>query len=241
MNDYINILIDSYNLPILTAFLLGILTSVSPCPLATNITAIAYITKHLQSVKKTIVHGFTYALGRMTSYVGIALLIKYGFSSFQIASIFQGWWDKILWPILIIIGLVMFDIIKFPSFSSGGSKFESFKNWLGSKWYIGTFLLGMLFALAFCPYSGVLFFGILIPLIIKSTEGVSLSLLFGLGTSIPVIVFTFLIALSIWKLGKTFQVIGKMEKWLRYIVASVFILVWLYYTSITIQWLYAIL
>ena len=110
--EFINTLINSYNIPALTAFLLGILTSISPCPLATNITAVAFISKDIKTPKHTILSGLFYTLGRGISYTLLATLIYFGLSSFQVSKIFQGWGDKILGPVLIIIGLLMFGVIK---------------------------------------------------------------------------------------------------------------------------------
>ncbi|NCO80059.1 sulfite exporter TauE/SafE family protein, partial [Candidatus Falkowbacteria bacterium] len=199
--DFINFLIDNYNIPILTAFLLGVLTSISPCPLATNITAIAYISKEIKTTKHTLLNGIFYTLGRGASYTILATLIYFGLSSFQVSSIFQSWGDKILGPVLIIIGLLMFSVIKI-NFGKGGEKLEKIKIWLAQKGFIGSFLLGMIFALAFCPYSGVLFFGALIPLVLKSAEGLLLPPIFALGTGLPVIIFSFIIAFAVQKLGQ---------------------------------------
>jgi cytochrome c biogenesis protein CcdA len=234
--DLINALIDNYNIPILTAFLLGVLTSISPCPLATNITAIAYISKEIKTVKYTLLNGIFYTLGRGISYTGLATLIYFGLSSFQISRIFQGWGDKILGPVLILIGLVMFGVIKI-NLSKGGEKIEKIKMWLSQKGYIGSLLLGVLFALAFCPYSGVLFFGALIPLVLKSTESLLLPPIFSLGTGLPVIIFSFLIAFSMQKVSRAFQVVQKIEKIMRYIVAIVFLGAGIYYTQYLIKYL----
>jgi len=233
--DLINSLIDNYNLPMLTAFLLGILTSISPCPLATNITAVAFISKDIKTPKHTILSGLFYTLGRGISYTLLATLIYFGLSSFKVSSIFQGWGDKILGPVLIIIGLIMFDVIKINLKTSG--KTEKIKLWLSSKGYFGSLALGMLFAFAFCPYSGVLFFGVLIPLILKSASGLLLPSIFALGTGLPVIIFSFLIAYSIKTVSKVFQSVQKVEKWLRYGVALIFILTGLYYTQYLIQFI----
>jgi len=234
--DYINFLIDNYNIPILTAFLLGVLTSISPCPLATNITAIAYISKEIKTAKHTLLNGIFYTLGRGASYTILATLIYFGLSAFQISSIFQGWGDKVLGPVLIIIGLIMFGIIKI-NFGKGGEKIERIKLWLSQKGFIGSFLLGMLFALAFCPYSGVLFFGALIPLVLKSTEGLLLPPIFALGTGLPVILFSFIIAFAVQKLGQVFQVMQKIEKVMRYSVATIFLLAGIYYTQYLVEFL----
>ena len=234
--DFINFLIDNYNIPILTAFLLGVLTSISPCPLATNITAIAYISKEIKTAKHTLLNGIFYTIGRGASYTILATLIYFGLSSFQISSIFQGWGDKILGPVLIIIGLLMFGIIKI-NFGKGGERIEKIKIWLAQKGFIGSFLLGMLFALAFCPYSGVLFFGALIPLVLKSTESLLLPPIFALGTGLPVILFSFLIAFSIQKLGQVFQIMQKIEKIMRYSVAIIFLFAGAYYTQYLVKFL----
>ena len=200
--DFINFLIDNYNIPILTAFLLGVLTSISPCPLATNITAIAYISKEIKTAKHTLLNGIFYTLGRGASYTILATLIYFGFSSFQVSRIFQGWGDKILGPVLIIIGLIMFGVIKI-NFGKGGEKIEKIKLWLSRKGFIGSFLLGMLFAL---------------------------------GTGLPVIIFSILIAFSMQAVGKAFSAVQKIEKWLRYGVATIFMLTGIYYLQYLVKY-----
>ncbi|MDA3802633.1 MAG: aromatic aminobenezylarsenical efflux permease ArsG family transporter [Patescibacteria group bacterium] len=234
--ELINSLIDNQNIPILTAFLLGLLTSISPCPLATNITAVAYISKELKSAKNTLLNGLFYTLGRGVSYTILATLIFFGLSSFSISSIFQGWGDKVLGPILIIIGLIMFDVIKINLKIGKGSN-DKVKEWLSKKGYVGSLLLGMLFALAFCPYSGVLFFGALIPLVLSSTSSLLLPPVFALGTGLPIIIFSFLIAFSMKKVSKTFKAMQKIEKVMRYFVAGLFIAVGIYYTRYLVEFI----
>ncbi|MCX6737920.1 MAG: aromatic aminobenezylarsenical efflux permease ArsG family transporter [Candidatus Parcubacteria bacterium] len=234
--DWINLLIDNYNIPILTAFLLGVLTSLSPCPLATNITAIAYISREIKTVKHTLSNGILYTFGRGVSYTILATLIYLGISSFQISSIFQGWGDKILGPVLIVIGLIMLGVIKI-NIGKGGERMERIKAWLSKRGLLGSFLLGMLFALAFCPYSGVLFFGMLIPLVLKSSESLLLPPIFALGTGLPVIIFSFVIAFSLEKVGKIFKLAQKLEKALRYGVAIVFLVAGVYYTQFLVKYL----
>ena len=212
------------------------MTAISPCPLATNITAIAYISKDIKIPRNTLLNGLFYTLGRGISYTILASLIYFGLSSFQIARIFQGWGDKILGPILIVIGLIMFGIVKI-NFNNGGEKIEKIKVWLSQKGYMGSLLLGVLFALAFCPYSGVLFFGILIPLVLKSTESLLLPPIFALGTGLPVIVFSFLIAFSMQKVSKAFQIVQKVEKVMRYGVAVIFVGAGIYYTQYLVKYL----
>jgi len=236
MMEIINSLIDNYNIPALSAFLLGILTSISPCPLATNITAIAFISKDIKTPKHTILSGLFYTLGRGISYTLLATLIYFGLSSFQVSRIFQGWGDKVLGPVLIIIGLIMFGVIKI-NLKNNSQTIEKIKLWLADKGYLGSLALGMLFAFAFCPYSGVLFFGVLIPLVLKSTGGLLLPPLFAIGTGLPVIIFSILIAFSMQAVGKAFNAIQKIEKWLRYGVASVFVLTGAYYLQYLFKYL----
>jgi cytochrome c biogenesis protein CcdA len=226
--DIINNLIDTYNIPILTAFLIGVLTSISPCPLATNITAIAFISKDIKTARHTLLNGLSYTLGRGISYTLLATFMYLGLSSFQVSNIFQGWGDKVLGPVLIVIGLVLFDVIKI-NLNTKNRQLDKFKVWIATKGYLGALLLGMLFALAFCPYSGVLFFGLLTPLMLKSSVGLLLPPLFALGTGLPVIVFSFLIAFSMQKMSRAFAVVAKVEKATRYVVASIFVLVGIYY------------
>lgn len=237
--DIINNLIDTYNIPVLTAFLIGILTSISPCPLATNITAIAYISKDIKTPKHTLLNSLFYTLGRGVNYTILATLIYFGLSSFEISRIFQGWSDKVLGPVLILIGFVMFGVIKL-NVASRNQRIEEIKESLASKGYFGSLLLGALFALAFCPYSGVLFFGVIIPLVLKSTEALLLPPLFALGTGLPVIIFSLIIAFSLQHLSKAFDLVSKIEKTMRYIVASVFIVTGIYYLQFLFKFIFKI-
>lgn len=235
--EFINTIINNFNIPVLSAFLLGILTSISPCPLATNITAIAYLSKDIKTPKYTILSGFFYTLGRGISYTLLATLIYFGFSSFQVSRIFQGWGDKVLGPVLIVIGLIMFGVIKI-NIKNNSNIIEKTKLWLADKGYLGSLFLGMLFALAFCPYSGVLFFGVLVPLVIGSVGGLLLPAFFALGTGLPVVIFAFLIAFSMKTVSKAFQSVQKIEKYIRYFVASIFILAGVYYLQYLIKFIY---
>lgn len=234
--ELLNTLIDQYNFPLMTAFLLGVMTSISPCPLATNITAIAYISKDIKTARHTLISGLIYTLGRGISYTLLATLIYFGFSAFSIASIFQGWGDKVLGIVLILISLIMFGVIKI-NLGSKSEKVEKAKEWLATKGHIGTLLLGVLFALAFCPYSGVLFFGMLVPLVLSSTESLFLPPLFALGTGLPVIIFSIILAFSVEKVGKMYNAMGKIEKVMRYGVATIFMITGIYYLQYLVKFI----
>ena len=216
--------------PLIAAFFIGLMTALSPCPLATNITAIAYISKKIDNGKRTLLTGFVYTLGRMFTYVLLASLIVYMGINVQAISLFlQKYGERILGPLLIFIGIVMLNIVKFPSLKSG-DKINRIKEKLSEKGYVGSFLLGVLFALAFCPFSAVLFFGMLIPLALKYSDGFLIPSVFSLATGLPVIIFAFLLTFSVSKLGKVMHKVQTFEKYTRYIIALVFVIVGIYYT-----------
>jgi len=216
--------------PLIAAFFIGLMTALSPCPLATNITAIAYISKKIDNGKKTLLTGFIYTLGRMFTYVLLASLIVYIGINVQTISLFlQKYGERILGPLLIFIGLVMLNIIKLPSLKSR-NKINKIKEKLSEKGYFGTFLLGVLFALAFCPFSAVLFFGMLIPLALTYSDGILIPSIFALATGLPVIIFSFILTFSVSKLGKIMGKVQTFEKYMRYAIAIIFLIVGIYYT-----------
>ena len=226
--EFLQNLMDGTNVPFLTAFILGIMTAISPCPLATNITAIGFISKDIENKKKIFFNGLWYTLGRAISYTSIGIILYFGASKFQIAKFFQLNGEKFLGPLLIIVGILMFDFIKirFPGFNKASENAEKKKkknNWWSS------LLLGMIFALAFCPYSGVLYFGMLIPLTISSTSGLYLPFVFAIATGLPVIIVAYILAFSLSSIGGFYNKIKIFEKWFRRIVAVAFIIVGFYY------------
>lgn len=232
--DWINELAQNKEAPILAALALGLLTAIAPCPLATNITATAYIAKTITNKKKVLLSGLLYTLGRVFSYTFIGAIIYFGASKFQVAKLFQANGEKYIGFVLIIIGLIMLDIIKLNFIKSGNftdKVSEKFK----TKGLLGSFLLGALFALAFCPYSGALFFAMLIPMTLSTSAGLVLPAIFSVGTGLPVILFAFVIAFSMEKLGMYFKAITKVEKVMRLITGLVFILTGLYYINIYFQ------
>jgi len=216
--------------PLIAAFFIGLMTAISPCPLATNITAIAYISKKIDNGKKTLLTGLVYTLGRMFTYVLLASLIVYVGLNVQSISLFlQKYGEKILGPLLIFIGLVMLNIIKFPSLKPG-DKMNKVKEKLSEKGYLGSFLLGVLFAFAFCPFSAVLFFGMLIPLALSFSDGILIPSIFALATGLPVIIFAFILTFSVSKVGKIMGKVQTFEKYMRYFISAVFLIVGVYYT-----------
>lgn len=228
--DILHNLLDQSQYAIVTAFILGLMTAISPCPLATNISAIGFISRDIKDRRRVFLHGLIYTLGRIFSYTALALIIFFGASQMNISMLFQGWGEKLLGPLLIIIGLFMLDVIqvRFPGFSNLTEKIGSKnKGSLGS-----TFLLGVLFALAFCPYSGVLYFGMLIPITITSVSGLYLPVVFAVATAFPVILFAWLLAFALGNVGMLYNRIKTFEIWFRRVVAVLFIGVGFYYVAL---------
>lgn len=227
--NWLTELAQNSEIPLLAALALGLLTAIAPCPLATNITATAFIAKTINSRKKVLFSGLLYTLGRMFSYTTIGAIIYFGANTFQIAKIFQGNGEKYIGFILVILGLIMLDIIKL-NFIKGGDWIDQLSDKFKTKGLLGAFLLGALFALAFCPYSGALFFGMLVPMTLKS--GLAMPVAFSIGTGLPVILFAFVIAFSMEKLGIYFKAITKIEKVMRILAGVTFIVTGLYYINI---------
>jgi len=224
-------LAQNRGVPLLAAFALGLLTAISPCPLATNITATAYIAKNITSKSKVLLSGVLYTTGRMFSYTALGAVIYFGASKFQVAKLFQGNGEKFIGPVMIVIGLIMLDVISL-NFLSKFSVTEKLTDFFKDKGMLGSFLLGLFFALAFCPYSGALFFAMLIPMTVHANEGLALPVVFSIGTGLPVILFSFIIAFSIHKLGVWFKAIQKIERVMRKLAGITFLLTGLYYLNI---------
>lgn len=234
MTEWLNELAHARDIPFWAAFALGLLTAIAPCPLATNITATAYIAKGFTDKRKVLLSGLLYTLGRAFSYTAIGVALYFGASKFHVARFFQGNGEKFLAPLLILIGLVMLNVIKMDflgKLNVADRLSEKFKN----KGLTGAFVLGILFALAFCPYSGVLYFGSLIPMTIASPKGLYLPLVFAIGTGLPVLLFTYLLAFSMEKVSKTFNFLQSAERVMRYVAGVVFILTGVYYALIFLK------
>ncbi len=229
--DFLQSILDSYNIPILSALVLGLMTAISPCPLATNITATAYISKNISSKKKVLWSGVLYSMGRAFSYTVIGLVLYFGASKFNVARLFQQNGEKYLGPLLIILGLIMLNVIRLNFFGKSNFQEKLSEHFKGQGLW-GAFLLGAVFALAFCPYSGALYFGMLIPMTISSASGLYLPVVFAIGTGLPVILFTYLLVAAAHQVSGVFNKITKVERVMRYVAGGVFVLAGIYYVSI---------
>ena len=228
--EWLQALLDSSTTPVLTAFLLGLLTAISPCPLATNIAAIGYIGKDIEDRRRVFLNGLLYTAGRIVAYTVLGLvlilIIRQGASMFGIQKFIGTWGEMLLGPALIVIGLLMLfsHRLNLPQFGFNGSNVEGLKKHGG--W--GAFLLGVLFAMAFCPTSGMFYFGMLIPMSATATMGYLLPVVFALATALPVLIVAWLLAFSMQEVGRFYGWMKGIERWTTIIVGVLFVLIGLY-------------
>ena len=228
--EHLQSLLDGSTVPILTAFLLGLLTAVSPCPLATNIAAVGYISKDLENRRRIFFNGVLYTFGRIVAYtlLGAVLIavLREGASVFTIQKAIGKWGEALIAPALILIGLFMlfghrFNLPKF-GFSGRGEQMGRRGGW-------GAFLLGVLFSLAFCPTSGIFYFGMLIPMSAAETGGYLLPAVFAVATGLPVVTVAWILAYSVAGIGTFYNRMQTIQKWLAWVVGTLFIAVGIYY------------
>jgi len=219
-------------IPLVAAFFIGLVMTFSPCPLATNITAIAFISKKIGDSRHTLLVGTLYALGRMVAYIGLTALIVYAGLNIQSISLFlQEYGEKLIGPFLVIMGILMLEIVDIPSIGGQGW-LQKIELYLGEKGYLGGFLLGVIFALALCPFAAVLFFGMLIPIALKTGDAIFVPAVFGIATALPVIIISLVLVSGVNRVSGMMTAVQKNEKWIKWAVAAVFIIVGVYYIVI---------
>ena len=227
--DWLHNLLDNSTTPTLSAVILGLITALSPCPLATNIAAVGYIAKQIDNSRLVFVNGLLYALGRIVAYTALGALLIYllqsGSSLFGIQKSIAHWGEMLIGPLLIIIGLYMLLGHKLNISTPSLSGVER----MAQRGSLGTFLLGMLFALAFCPTSGVLYFGMLIPMSAASSMGLLLPAVFAIGTALPVTVVAWVLAFSTEKIGTTYGIMQSIRRWTNLAVGVLFTTIGIYY------------
>ena len=212
----------------LSALWWGILTSISPCPLATNIVAVSFISRRVGRTRVVFLTGLLYTLGRMLTYVVLGIfLVTSVLSVPQVSHILQKYMNKILGPVLIFVGMILLELIAFNI--SGPGLSEKMQRRVESYGILGAGLLGIIFALSFCPISAALFFGSLIPLSVKYKSGFTLPAVYGLGTGLPVFLFAVLMAFGAQTVGKAFNKLTQFEWWFRRITGVIFIVIGIYF------------
>lgn len=218
-----------------TALWMGLLTSISPCPLATNIAAMSYVAREVGQSRRTLIAGLLYTLGRALAYAILAALLVGGLLSIpEVALFLQAHMNRILGPLLVMVGLVLLEWVRLPAF--GSQLYDRIGGRLVKAGLAGALPLGAVLALAFCPVSAGLFFGGLIPLALEHRSSFWLPALYGIGTGLPVVVFAVLVSAGLAWVGSAFHRLQAVERWARRVTAVVVIAVGVYYTwSFTIQ------
>jgi cytochrome c-type biogenesis protein len=233
--DLVQRISESVSFPLLSAFLIGVMAAISPCPLATNITAMAYISRRITDRRYVISSGALYTLGRITSYFIIgALVITAGTSIPRVSLFLQDVGERYMGPLLIVVGILLLGIIKLPLVQSGG-KLASLGERVAKRGRLGAYLLGVVFALAFCPYTAILFFGILVPLALESREGITLPAAFAVGTGLPVLLFAVLLSAGVTQVATWLDRVSAAEKVIRKLVALLFIGAGTYFVVLWVQ------
>ena len=228
--EYLQNLLDNSSVPVVTAFLLGLLTAISPCPLATNIAAIGYLSKDIANKRQVFCNGLLYTLGCIVAYslLGIILIVvlRQGTSLFTIEKALGKWSELLLAPLLVLVGLFMLfgSRINLPKFGFSGhcEKIGRHGSW-------GALLLGILFSLAFCPSSGVFYFGMLIPMAAAEPGGWFLPVVFAIATGMPVVIAAWILAYGAAGVGIFYGRMQIIRKWLARTVGMLFIAVGIYY------------
>lgn len=231
--EWLQQLLDNASAPALVAFLLGLLTAISPCPLATNIAAIGYIGKEIENQRIIFYRGLLYTLGRVLAYtmlgIILILILKGGASVFGIQKFVSKWGELLLGPMLVVMGLFMLFGHKMPmpsfGFNGNGETIAKRGGW-------GAMLLGVLFALAFCPSSAVFYFGMLIPMSVNTSAGYLLPIVYAVATALPVLIVAWILAFSVQSLSAFYGKMQAVQRWLNLVVGIIFIGVGIYYCVI---------
>ena len=231
--EWIQTLLDNSTTPALTALLLGLLTAISPCPLATNIAAVGYISRDIGNRRRIFPNGILYTLGRVIAYTALGIILisilKEGASVFGIQKAVGKWGEILIGPILILVGLFMLfghklNLPRF-GFGSNGERIAAKGSW-------GSLLLGVIFAMAFCPSSGIFYFGMLIPMSVTASAGWLLPVLFAVATALPVLAIAWILAFSVERISEFYGKMRSVQKWLNIIVGTLFLAIGIYYCII---------
>lgn len=229
--EYVNNLIESGSMPFIVAILLGLISAVSPCPLTTNISALGYIAKNISSSRRVLLDGIYYALGRVITYTILGsisiFLIRAGTSIAPISDFLNTYGESILPPVLFIMALITLDVFHFHRHNHNHSHShrhtvsdENRKNSRYGKGGFGAFLMGLVFALAFCPINGMFFFGMLAPMAARAEWGYFMPVVYGLITGLPVVIISWFLAYSVGHIESLHGKMAKIEKWCRILVAT---------------------
>lgn len=219
---------SDWPLMLTSALWFGILTSISPCPLATNVAAVSFLGKQVSRPVHSMIMGVAYSTGRMASYVLLAsLLLHSALSAPALSAFLQSQMNLLLGPILLLVGLVLFGVVNLPMPDLKLS--NTLRDKLAGGGFPGAFGLGALFALSFCPTSAALFFASLLPLAMAQGSAVILPSVYGLGTALPVLIIALVLTLGTFQISLLFDRMTAVELWARRLSAVIFLAAGGYY------------
>ena len=208
---------------ILTALLLGFLMILDPCTLFTSIAAIGYIDKEINNRRKVLHNGLMFVLGKLLTYVLLAIPFIMGAQTEGIKHWLNHWGEPLLAGFMIICGiLLLFTGSHHHEHDHGMTKWLKTVDSQNSGFW--SFMLGIFFAIAFCPHRLVYFFTMVdIAVSLPVTWNWVLPILFGFGTGLPIMVIAWLISYSVVSMSTIHDRLHTIEKWIRYVSAVLFI------------------
>ncbi len=205
-----------------TSIILGLIVAICPCTMATNITAFTAMSNHGAGGHKSFYQGIAYTLGRATSYAGLGLLFYFFAQGLHFGEQFQHFFGMIIGPLFILIGVLMLDIIHIHGLEE--KCVGLFNKWVGDITITKSFVMGIILAFAFCPYSAAIYFGVAIPSSLTIANGYWVPLFFAIGFTIPLIALAALFAYGFESHKKILQKIQQYEVWFRRFLAILFII-----------------
>lgn len=228
-------LLDGSTTPLWSALLLGLMTAVSPCPLATNIAAVGYLGHDATNRHRVFLAGLCYTLGRVLTYtvLGMVLipLLRRGADLFDAERMLARYGEVLPPAVLLLFGVLLLlgDRLKLPRIGRINGEAPR------SNGYGGALLLGALFALAFCPTSALFYFGMLLPMAAAETGGWLLPAFYAVATGLPVAAAAWILAYGAAGIGVFYNRMQRLQKGLTLLVGGGMILAGIYYAILLIS------
>jgi cytochrome c biogenesis protein CcdA len=224
---------QSYAWGLLWALGLGVFTAITPCTLVANVAAVSYIGRRVDSPRQILLAGSFYSGGQTLAYAVLGFIVVAGLlASTAVSSFLHRYMNELLGPILILTAMVLFGL--FDITFSGPGIGERLQKRVDTWGIWGAFLLGVIFAVTFCPLSGALFFFQLIPASVQLESRLLMPALYGLGNVLPILAITLLLAFGARSFSKTYHRITQLERVLRYLVAALFLAAGVIYSMLYI-------
>ncbi|MBR5375120.1 MAG: sulfite exporter TauE/SafE family protein [Paludibacteraceae bacterium] len=219
--DFISHLYNGGNLWI-SSIIWGIIVAVCPCTMAANITAITAMSRDKREKRDVFARGIAYAFGRAAAYIALGILLVTFAQGLRIGESFQHLFGLFLGPILVLIGILMLDIIHIHGLAD--KCMVVFNRMVKQFGFWKSFLLGIMLAFAFCPYSATIYFGVVIPSSLSAENGYIVPIFFAIGATIPVLSLAWIFAYSMDTAKKKLDKFQQYELWFRRILAILFII-----------------